>query len=161
MKQIISITALFLSGCVIEGNVGGLNPKENPFGIEDPIDPTDEIILDTAEYVDPYEEIDPISFTLIPHETPPNATYYAILRAETEIDWEDIAIIHPFGDVEICSMRPLYDELILGIQIHSEAADSYVDLVIEYTNGDIDYLENAIKINKRAEEPEYLMESCQ
>jgi hypothetical protein len=154
------ITTLFLSGCIIEENADSLHPKQDPYGIDDPSNPSEDVRLDTGEAIDPYEEMDPLSFTLIPHETPPDSMYYAILRADTEFDWGDIETIHPYGPIEICNMRPLYDELILGIQIDHDADDGYVDLVIEYTNGDIDYLENAVKINKRADHPEFMMESC-
>ena len=96
----------------------------------------------------------------IPDGTPPDSIYYAILRTDTEFDWNDIETTHPYELIEICNIRPLYDELILGIQIHPEPSDGYVDLVIEYVSGDIDYLENAIKINKHVDFPEYMMESC-
>ena len=162
MKQLLLfiITPLVLTGCIIEEGSDVYSPKENPNGVVDPNNPADDIQLDTGEEIDPYEEMDPLSFTLIPHETPPDSIYYAILRADTEFDWNDIETIHPYGPIEICNMRPLYDELILGIQIDPEASDGYVDLVIEYVSGDIDYLENAIKINKDADYPEYMMESC-
>ena len=102
---------------------------------------------DITDWMEPERE--PIVFTLSPATAPPNSTYLATLRAEENINWEDIEIknIVPYGDVFVCDIELLYDEAILTLHIPKNAEYGTVDFLIEYEDGDIDMVENAVQIS--------------
>ena len=96
-------------------------------------------------------EREPIDFTLSPPTAPPNSTYLATLRAQQDINWEEVKIknIVPYGDVFVCNIDLLYDEAILTLHIPKNAEYGNVDFLIEYEDGDIDLVENAVQISDK------------
>ena len=93
----------------------------------------------------------PIDFTLSPATAPPSSTYLATLRAQEDIDWDKVKIknIVPYGDVFVCNIDLLYDEAILTLHIPKDAEYGNVDFLIEYEDGDIDLVENAVQISDK------------
>ena len=54
-------------------------------------------------------------------------------------------------DIEICKTQALYDQLLLTISIDRDVAESRVDFVIEYSDGDIDFIEDGLSIDYEAD----------
>ena len=149
--RLIIYTALILStGCVIDGDL--ISDKNN-------MSDTASEHLDTADNAF-LDDLGPANYTLMPNAAPPDSRFYALLRAEQNVQWEEISNLIPYGPITICSFQPLYDQLLVGIEVDPMADNGYVDLIIEYKNGDIDLLENALRIDQRADEPEETLESC-
>ena len=77
--------------------------------------------------------------------------FYRPLRSDDVIDWSQIVAITPYGDVTICNFMPLYDELLLTVKVTDEAPEGTVDLIVEYSNGDIDLVEDGFTIDTNAD----------
>jgi hypothetical protein len=91
------------------------------------------------------------SFSLTPYAGPPGATFVTALRSSSPIDWYSIKEITAYGNIEICNMQPLYDEILLTITIPQDAQEAPVDFLVEYTDGDVDLIENAFYIDNEAD----------
>ena len=92
------------------------------------------------------ENIDGTYYT-VPSEAAPGDVFLSALRSDDTIDWTQIVNITPYGDLKICSFMPLYDELLLTIEVSDGAPEGTVDLVIEYSNGDVDLVEDGFIID--------------
>ena len=96
------------------------------------------------------ENIDGTYYT-VPSEAAPGDVFLSALRSDDVIDWSQIVAITPYGDVTICNFMPLYDELLLTVKVTNEAPEGTVDLIIEYSNGDIDLVEDGFVIDTNAD----------
>ena len=137
MRKMLYILAPLASGCIV---VDG--EKELPW---DDSGLSDGLELEMEEEVE--EERPPVAFTLSPANAPPDSTFLAALRTDIELEWDQIVAITAYGDVAVCKMQPIYDELLLTIHVPRDAQEGTVDLVIEYSDGDADFLENALTID--------------
>ena len=143
MKTNLALAGLALNGCIM------IDQGEKPTW------------LDTAELADqeheepvaqPEPEREPVHFSLSPDSAPPDTTFIAALRAEDrELNWTLIQSILAYGDIHICELQPIYDELLLTIHVPADAEEGSVDLVIEYADGDADFLENGLVIDEGAD----------
>ena len=150
MRPITFATLILSTGCVIDGDLISDKNHTSDTASGD---------LDTADR-DFLEDLGPANYTLMPNSAPPDSRFYALLRAEENVQWEEISNLVPYGPITICHFQPLYDQLLVGIEVDPIADNGYVDLIIEYKNGDIDLLENAIRIDQRADEPQEALETC-
>ena len=91
------------------------------------------------------------TFYAVPNEAAPGDVFLSALRSNDTIDWSQIVAITPYGDVTICSFMPLYDELLLTVKVKDEAPEGTVDLIVEYSNGDIDLVEDGFVIDTNAD----------
>ena len=149
MKQLILLSLILSTGCVIDGDF--ISDNKNISDTASNYDTSEDSFL---------EDLGPVNYTFTPNIAPPDTRFYALLRTEQNIQWEEISDLIPYGAVTICSFQPLYDQLLVGLEIDPMAENGYVDLIIEYKDGDIDLLENAIRIDQRSEEPQELLDSC-
>jgi len=123
--------------------------EESPEAEEEEMeDPEDEEI--------PQEDETPLedhngSFTLTPFAGPPGSTFITALRSAHEIDWYSIEAITAYGDIEICHLQPLYDEALLTITIPEDAQEAPIDFLVQYTDGDVDLIEDAFYIDNEAD----------
>lgn len=92
------------------------------------------------------ENIDGTYYT-VPSAAAPGDVFLSALRSDDTIDWTQIVNITPYGDLKICSFMPLYDELLLTVEVSDGAPEGTVDLVIEYSNGDVDLVEDGFIID--------------
>lgn len=92
------------------------------------------------------DNIDGTYYT-VPSEAAPGDVFLSALRSDDTIDWTQIVNITPYGDLKICSFMPLYDELLLTVEVKDDALEGTVDLVIEYSNGDVDLVEDGFVID--------------
>ena len=113
-------------------------------------DPSDSDPVDPSEDETPLEDHDG-SFTLTPFAGPPGSTFITALRSSKEIDWYSIQEVSAFGDIVICNMQPLYDEALLTIQIPADAQEAPIDFLVQYTDGDVDLIENGFYIDNEAD----------
>jgi hypothetical protein len=90
-------------------------------------------------------------FSLTPYAGPPGSTFVTALRSNSPIDWYSIETITAYGNIEICNMQPLYDEILLTITIPQDAQEAPVDFLVQYTDGDVDLIENAFYIDNEAD----------
>ena len=143
MRTHFILSGLMLSGCIM------IDQGEK----QSWLDTGDFSYTQEAEEVEqPVPERDPVHFTLSPGSAPPDTTFIAALRAEdTELDWTLIESISAYGDIHICEMQPIYDELLLTIHVPADAQEGSVDLVIEFADGDADFLENGLVIDDGAD----------
>ena len=96
------------------------------------------------------EDINGTYYT-VPSEAAPGDVFLSALRSDDGIDWSQIVAITPYGDVTICSFMPLYDELLLTVKVKDAAPEGTVDLIVEYSNGDIDLVEDGFIIDTNAD----------
>ena len=96
------------------------------------------------------ENVDGTYYT-VPSEAAPGDVFLSALRSDDAIDWSQIVSITPYGDVTICNFIPLYDELLLTVKVTNEAPEGTVDLIVEYSNGDIDLVEDGFVIDTNAD----------
>lgn len=96
------------------------------------------------------EDINGTYYT-VPSEAAPGDVFLSALRSDDGIDWSQIVAITPYGDVTICNFMPLYDELLLTVKVKDAAPEGTVDLIIEYSNGDIDLVEDGFSIDTNAD----------
>ena len=96
------------------------------------------------------EDINGTYYT-VPNEAAPGDVFLSALRSDDGIDWSQIVAITPYGDVTICSFMPLYDELLLTVKVKDAAPEGTVDLIVEYSNGDIDLVEDGFIIDTNAD----------
>ena len=96
------------------------------------------------------ENVDGTYYT-VPSEAAPGDVFLSALRSDDAIDWAQIVSITPYGDVTICSFMPLYDELLLTVKVKDAAPEGTVDLIVEYSNGDIDLVEDGFIIDTNAD----------
>ena len=91
-----------------------------------------------------------ISYTLIPHAGTPGSTFVTSITVDEgqEIDWLSIEQITAFGNLTICNHQPLYDRILLTIQIPEDAQEAPVDFLVQYTDGDVDLIEDAFYIDE-------------
>ena len=91
-----------------------------------------------------------ISYTLIPHAGTPGSTFVTSITVDEgqEIDWLSIEQITAFGNLTICDHQPLYDRILLTIQIPEDAQEAPVDFLVQYTDGDVDLIEDAFYIDE-------------
>ena len=91
------------------------------------------------------------SYYIVPSHAAPGDVFLSALRSNDAIDWSQIVNITPYGDLTICSFMPLYDELLLTVEVADGASEGTVDLIIEYSNGDIDLVEDGFVIDTNAD----------
>lgn len=111
---------------------------------------SDENEADNTEENAGPEDINGTYYT-VPDEAAPGDVFLSALRSNDTIDWSQIVEITPYGDVTICSFIPLYDELLLTVKVKNDAPEGTVDLIIEYSNGDIDLVEDGFTIDTNAD----------
>ena len=145
----------FMTACIIidDGGEKDYNWDDWDTGWEASTEDTE--IDNSSDSTEPKETAEPLedhngSFFLIPNAAPPGETFVSNLRSVDNINWGSIQEIIAFGDIEICSTQTLFDEMLLTIKIPSDAQESPVDIIVEYTDGDIDLIENAIYIDQEA-----------
>ncbi len=97
------------------------------------------------------ENNQPVGFYTVPSSAAPGDAFLSALRSDSTIDWSQIVNITPYGALSICEFTPLFDELLLTVQVDADAAEGTVDLVIEYANGDVDLVEDGFVIDLDAD----------
>ena len=122
---------------------------KNPEEVEENED-TDEESQNPSDDETPLED-HAGSFTLTPYAGPPGSTFITALRSAHEIDWYSIAEITAFGNLTICHLQPLYDEALLTISIPEDAQEAPIDFLVQYTDGDVDLIEDAFYIDNEAD----------
>jgi len=128
-----------------------LEDENNPNAEDqDDLDDQDNDELDDEESDETPLEDHNISYTLIPAAAAPGSTFITSLTVPEgqEIDWLSIEQVTPFGNIEICSMQPLYDRLLITIQIPPDAQEAPIDFLVQYTDGDVDLIENGFYIDQ-------------
>ena len=73
------------------------------------------------------------------------------IRSDYTLDWGSIVNVEAYGDIEICKTQALYDQLLLTVSIDRDVPESPVDFVIEYSDGDIDFIEDGLRIDYEAD----------
>ena len=149
----------FMTACIIidEGGDKDYDWDDWDTGWEDSdVDSPDDTIDDTPDVEDPEEENEPMedhngSYFLVPNAGAPGDTFISSLRSVDSINWGSIHEVTAFGDIEICNKQTLFDEMLLTITIPSDAQEAPVDIIIEYTDGDVDLIENALYIDQEAD----------
>lgn len=141
------ITLFFLSilasGCIIIDD--GKSPSSpNDTGWQHSTESETE--TETTDPTQPQEDHNG-SFYLSPNAAPSGVTFITSVRSDQQIDWNTIDNIQAFGDIEICQIQPLYDEILLTIRIERDVPEAPVDFLIEYTDGDVDFIENGLYID--------------
>jgi hypothetical protein len=91
------------------------------------------------------------SFFLVPSAAAPGDTFISSLRSVDSINWSTVQSVTAFGNIEICGTQPLFDEMLLTITIPSDAQEAPIDILIEYTDGDVDLIEDALHIDQEAD----------
>ena len=143
MNTNLVLAGLALNGCIM------IDQGEKPIWM-DTAELSDQAYEDSVEQPEPERE--PFDFSLSPSSAPPDTTFIAALRTENrELDWTLIQSILAYGDIHICELQPIYDELLLTIHVPADAEEGSVDLVIEYADGDADFLENGLVIDEGAD----------
>lgn len=132
--------SLITSGCIIIDDGKAPNQHEDT-GWEDT-----EQAQETSDSTQPQEDHNG-SFYLSPNAAPSGVTFITSVRSDQQIDWSTIDNIQAFGDIEICQIQPLYDEILLTIRIERDVPEAPVDFLIEYTDGDVDFIENGLFID--------------
>ena len=135
------LLSIFASGCIIIDE-GKATQTAQDTGWEEGADSASE----TTESTQPQEDHNG-SFYLSPNAAPSGVTFITSMRSDQEIDWNTIDNIQAFGDIEICQTQPLYDEMLLTIRIERDAPEAPIDFLIEYTDGDVDFIENGLYID--------------
>lgn len=90
-------------------------------------------------------------FYTVPSSAAPGDAFLSALRSDSTVDWSQIVNITPYGALSICEFTPLFDELLLTVQVDADAPEGTVDLVIEYANGDVDLVEDGFVIDLEAD----------
>jgi hypothetical protein len=145
MKMHLGLTSLMMSGCLV------LDQDGKPASWSDSGE-WEDLEQELEELEESQPERDPVDFILSPSTAPPDSTFIAALRSQSgELDWSLIESILSYGDIQICEMQPIYDELLLTIHVPADAREGSVDLVIEYADGDADFLENGLVIDVGAD----------
>lgn len=143
-----------LAGCIIvEGEKSEKSDWESwDSGLDEDesLEDTDEDEADNSEDSTGPADINGTYYT-VPSEAAPGDVFLSALRSDDAIDWSQIVEITPYGDVAICSFMPLYDELLLTVKVKADAPESTVDLIVEYSNGDIDLVEDGFTIDTNAD----------
>ena len=88
---------------------------------------------------------------LTPDEAPPGSVFITSIRSDYALDWGSIINVEAYGDIEICKTQALYDQLLLTVSIDRDVPESRVDFVIEYSDGDIDFIEDGLSIDYEAD----------
>ena len=160
MKQSLLLLPLMTGCIVIEGEKSTWDDWDTGYGYydydydyydtaeddtaEDDTDGTEDTTSteDTSDTQEPFDG----TFYLVPNKAAPGDVFIASLRSDQSMNWADIVSITPYGELSICSTQPLFDELLLTIQVNSDAVEGTVDLVVEYSSGDVDLIEDGIII---------------
>jgi hypothetical protein len=111
----------------------------------------DEANTEDSQEEDSAIETSELGFYLMPSAGAPGDVFRSTLRSNQTIDWADIVNVTPYGDLKICNFSPLFDELLLTVQVDNDAGNGTVDLVIEYSNGDVDLVEDGFTIDANAD----------
>ena len=88
---------------------------------------------------------------LTPDKAPPGAVFMTSIRSDYPLDWATIVDVEAYGDIEICATQALYDQMLLTISIDRDVPEAAVDFVIEYSSGDIDFIEDGLRIDYEAD----------
>ena len=140
LKAVPFFLSILTSGCIIIDDGKSPNQHEDT-GWEDT-----EQANETTDPTQPQEDHNG-SFYLSPNAAPSGITFITSVRSDQQIDWSTIDNIQAFGDIEICQIQPLYDEILLTIRIERDVPEAPVDFLIEYTDGDVDFIENGLYID--------------
>ena len=146
MKSAI-VLSLFLTGCIVVES-----EKQPEWGPWDTA--TDTESYDTSsDTADPTVEdnINDQGFYVLPNVIAPGDRLIANLRSIETVSWGEISNITPYGALTICNLQPLYDEILLTIEVLDTVEEGTVDLVIEYIDGDVDLVEDAFTIQLGAD----------
>ena len=144
MKRFLFILPFATACIVVDGN--GDKDFDWDSGSED-LDTADDIQKDEEEPMEDHNG----SFFLVPSAAAPGDTFISSLRSVDSINWNSILAVTAYGNIEICGTQPLFDEMLLTITIPTDAQEAPVDLLIEYTDGDVDLIENALYIDQEAD----------
>jgi hypothetical protein len=110
---------------------------------EDTASTSTEDTLDTEDHAGVYY--------LVPNTAGPDDTFITSIRSENIVDWGAISNITAFGEVTICKTQALYDQMLVTIHVNSDAMNGAVDVLVEYTDGDVDLIENGLLIDDSAD----------
>lgn len=148
----------FMTACIIidEGGDKDYDWDDWDTGWEDDAGETETEVEDAPDVQEPEETDEPLedhngSYFLTPNAGAPGDTFISSLRSVDSINWGSIQEVTALGDIEICGTQPLFDEMLLTINIPSDAQEAPIDIIIEYTDGDVDLIENALYIDQEAD----------
>ena len=160
MKRLLFLLPL-ITGCIIvdDGNDKDYNWDDWDTGWKDYEDYDEESnsddVEDSPDLVETEEdtsvESPDGSFFLVPNAGAPGDTFISSLRSIDTLNWASIHEITAYGNIEICNTQTLFDEILLTITIPEDASEAPIDLIVEYTDGDIDLIEDALYINQNAD----------
>lgn len=142
------IPCLIACNLIIEQNEHRKNPDEFDTGWNSAEDDT----ASPATIEEPVDTEDHAGvYYLVPNTAGPDDTFITSIRSENIVDWGAISNITAFGEVTICKTQALYDQMLVTIHVNSDAMNGAVDVLVEYTDGDVDLIENGLLIDDSAD----------
>ncbi len=135
-----SCTIAILSGCFVD-----IHGEKWPDDWEDTGDPTelaDEEVDDSPEYI------------ITPDLLEPGINEVLTVEAEEEIDWTLLVGVTSIGDLTIVDYKAIDDLLYVGIIVADAALDGPAHLILEFSDGQVHFVRDAVTITDLEEEIE-------